>query len=117
MAGVGVEIDADVLRRLLAGLAACRRRRGLSRAEVARRMQTTRAVVARLEDGDPGEALQVRTVLRYARAVEASLGWLAALPSGMELFRPVEDGVGDALTQPGVLIAQQRQAAPARDCA
>lgn len=108
---VALGADVEALARLLAGLASYRRESGISRAEVARKMRTTRAVVARLEaHRGPAEALQVRTVLRYARAIGVPIGWLAALPTGEELYRPVEDSVCEPAAQSGVALLQQRQA-------
>lgn len=109
--------DEAAVRCLLDTLAALRRRRGLSKAEVARRMHTTRAVVARLEEqSGAGGGLQMSTVLRYARAVDSPLGLLAVLPTGVKVFGAVEDGVAEAGPEGGVTRAEHLDAVPAGDC-
>jgi transcriptional regulator with XRE-family HTH domain len=94
----GGDADTAAVRRLLEALAGHRRRKGLTRAEVARRMRTTRAHVARLEQqAAAGGGLQLATVQRYARAVGSPLGLLALGPAGVQVFGPDEHGV----THPG----------------
>lgn len=72
--------DAEYRLELARRLASTRRRRGLSQAEVARRMGTTQSAVSDLEGGahDP----YLSTLQRYARAVAARV----------EVYLAVEDG-------------------------
>ncbi len=58
---------------LVAGLAAERRRQGLSQTVVAARMGTSQSAVARLEAGDVD--VRVSTIERYAAAIGATLEW------------------------------------------
>jgi transcriptional regulator with XRE-family HTH domain len=97
----GGDADTAAVRRLLDTLAAHRRRKGLTRAEVARRMRTTRAHVARLEQqAAAGGGLQLATVQRYARAVGTPLGLLTLGPAGLMVFGADEHSV----TQPGTEV-------------
>lgn len=74
--------DREAVLEILAALATHRREVGLSRGEVARRMGTTRMQVARLESGIFRPRLEMRTLQRYARAVEAPLQFVVTLTIG-----------------------------------
>ena len=107
METLAVDTDEAAVRCLLRTLAASRRQRGLTKAEVARRMGTTRAVVARLEEqAGAGGGLQMSTVQRYARAVDSPLGLLTVLPTGVAVFGALEDGVCHACPEDGVAAHQ-----------
>ena len=65
--------EAEERLRLIRRLAKERRRRGLTQAEVARRMKTSQPAVARLEAGEVDP--KISTVARYAGVLGRHLTW------------------------------------------
>jgi DNA-binding XRE family transcriptional regulator len=70
--GLPEVMAASRLRRLARQLVAARKRAGLTRAEVARRMGTTAAAVSQMEREHPGN-VTIDALNRFARAVGAEL--------------------------------------------
>ncbi len=73
--------EARERRAKLRGLAQLRSAKGLTQSQVAARMRTTQAVVARIESGDVDTKLS--TLERYARAIDASFTWTVS-PDGAD---------------------------------
>lgn len=70
----GFEAMAEDPAELIGRLVELRRAKGLSQTEVADRMGTSQPALARLESGRSDARLS--TIARYARAVEADVGYL-----------------------------------------
>ncbi len=77
--GVGEAAAASRLRRLAQQLTTARKKAGLSQAQLARRIGTTPAVVARMEKEDPGH-VSLETLQRVARVLGGEL--LVSLVNG-----------------------------------
>lgn len=75
------EPDCATTWAMVQALRAERERQGLTRTDVARRMSTTRAVVARLENRR-GRETRLGTLQRYARALGMPLGFQLRGPDG-----------------------------------
>ena len=65
--------EARERRSKLRALAQLRNAKGLTQSQVAARMRTTQAVVARIESGEVDTKLS--TLERYARAIDAAFTW------------------------------------------
>jgi transcriptional regulator with XRE-family HTH domain len=86
----------DELRRLGEHLRAARERRGLSAAELARRIGVDRRTLARLEDGDPtvsvGVLLQALDVLNLARGFAEVVAPENDVEAALEAVRRIRRG-------------------------
>lgn len=80
--------DSEATVRLVKQLYAHRRQCKISRTEVARRMNTSRGVVMRLEESTDRAGIQWSTVTRYARAVGAPISYTVPLVTGEVRISP-----------------------------